>query len=182
MSYNLPHPSRVTHGMNRVTRLAVPALLAALALTACSSSEDDAPSDAAPSPSDTAPAESNGGDQAADEERSAQAAADYVATELGLTTLGDPADNTSTCSNEAAGQEAHENDCTQSVTTDQVSIYEFRDAELAGSWVERMTETGEDWRQAGNFAVAWSAREQALVAEERRAQIVELMEEWAAAS
>ena len=179
MSYNLPHGSRVTHGMNHVTRLSASALLAALALTACSSSEDDGPSDAAPSPSDTAPAQSDGGDPAADDERSAQAAADYLAAELGLTSLGEPTDNTGMCSQEAGGGEAHENDCEQLITTDQVSIYQFETPELAEHWVARMTETGEDWRQAGAYALAWSAREQALTTEERRAEFVQLMLEWA---
>ncbi|MER5677364.1 hypothetical protein ABT081_10545 [Streptomyces sp. NPDC002238] len=100
----------------------------------------------------------------------AKTAAASLADATGVTTLGDPQDNTSGCSNEAAGKEPSVNDCTQLITTDTVSVYEYKTAAVAAHWVKSMPKDG-DWRQVGRFALAWGARDQALTSDERRDEL-----------
>ncbi|MFD8970530.1 hypothetical protein ACFV0C_37010 [Streptomyces sp. NPDC059568] len=102
----------------------------------------------------------------------AKQAAEHLAEATGVTTLGDPQDNTSGCSNEAAGKAAHENDCSQLITTDTVSVYEFKTAKVATGWVKQMSKNKDsDWRQVDRFALAWTARDQALTSDERRDEL-----------
>lgn len=75
-------------------------------------------------------------------ELTAKTAADKLADATGVTTLGHPTDNTSAC---ATGKS--KNDCTQLITTDTVSIYQFPSAEVAAHWVATMKKQG-DWRTA----------------------------------
>ncbi|MEE1802267.1 hypothetical protein PUR57_26850 [Streptomyces sp. JV176] len=100
----------------------------------------------------------------------AKSAADHLAEATGVTTLGDPRDNTDACSNKAAGKEPHENDCSQLITTDAVSIYEFKTAKVSADWVARMKKNG-DWRQVDRFALAWTARDQGLTSDGRRTEL-----------
>ncbi|MFD9756064.1 hypothetical protein ACFWZZ_00665 [[Kitasatospora] papulosa] len=101
----------------------------------------------------------------------AETAADKLADATGVTTLGDPQDNTSGCSNEAAGKEPHANDCTQLITTDTVSVYEFKSSAVAATWVKGMTKNGGDWRPVDRFVLAFGARDQALTSDERRDEL-----------
>ncbi|MEU0135646.1 hypothetical protein ABZ172_16700 [Streptomyces sp. NPDC006296] len=102
--------------------------------------------------------------------RASFASADKRADATGVTTLGDPQDNTSGCSDEAAGKEPSVNDCTQLITTDTASIYQYKTAAVAAHWVKAMPKDG-DWRQVDHFALAWGAREQALTSDERRDEL-----------
>ncbi|MFG2963569.1 hypothetical protein ACGFZS_09795 [Streptomyces sp. NPDC048288] len=130
--------------------------IAAAALTACSSTTDQA--DTKPkATSSPAPAKAAG--------LTAKAAAAQLADATGVTDLGNPSDNTSGC---ASGSEW---DCTQLITTDTVSIYEYKSPAVAAHWVKAMKKTG-DWRQVGRFALAWTARDQDLTSDDRRAELV----------
>ncbi|MFE7403207.1 hypothetical protein [Streptomyces sp. NPDC057557] len=99
-------------------------------------------------------------------ELTAKTAADKLADATGVTTLGHPTDNTSAC---ATGKS--KNDCTQLITTDTVSIYQFPSAEVAAHWVATMKKQG-DWRQADSFALAWTARDQKLTSDERKTELL----------
>lgn len=99
----------------------------------------------------------------------AKTAAAELADATGVTTLGDPQDNTDSCSS-AEGEEPQENDCAALVTTDTVSIYEFETPKVAGHWVKEMPKDA-DWRQVDRFALAFGARDQALTADERRDEL-----------
>ncbi|MFF9312161.1 hypothetical protein ACF1BS_14745 [Streptomyces sp. NPDC014748] len=125
----------------------------ALALAACStpsSSQDDA------KPKTTASKAAG---------LTAEKAADKLADATGVTDLGNPTDNTGNCKNDS------EWDCKQLITTDTVSIYEFPSDKVAAHWVKAMKASG-DWRQVGRFALAWTARDQGLTSDERRAELV----------
>ncbi|NUS78477.1 MAG: hypothetical protein HOV70_20075 [Streptomyces sp.] len=142
----------------RIRHTIAAAAIAALALTACSSSSDaktSSPSSAAAKPTGL----------------TAKQAAAKLADATGVTSLGDPADNTDSCSNKAAGKEPSKNDCSQLITTDTVSIYEFTKPAVAAHWVKAMTAQG-DWRQVGRFALAWTARSQKLTSDDRRDELV----------
>ncbi|MFJ9979678.1 hypothetical protein [Streptomyces cyaneofuscatus] len=93
-----------------------------------------------------------------------------LADATGVKTLGDPKDNTAGCSQKAAGEEPHANDCSQLITTDTVSIYEFGTPKVAAHWVKEMPKDA-DWRQVGRFALAFGARDQALTSDERRDEL-----------
>ncbi|MFJ2292112.1 hypothetical protein ACIOG7_10425 [Streptomyces sp. NPDC087894] len=103
----------------------------------------------------------------------AKTAAAKLADATGVTTLGDPQDNTNSCSNKAAGKEPHANDCTALVTTDTVSIYEFDKSTVAATWVKGISKasTNADWRQVDRFVLAFGARDQALTSDERRDEL-----------
>lgn len=105
----------------------------------------------------------------------AKQAAAELADATGVTSLGHPADNTSACSNKAAGKEPNKNDCAQLITTDTVSIYEFRTPVVAAHWAETMKAQG-DWRPIGRFALAWTARDQKLTSDERRGELTTAMQ------
>ncbi|MEV8600455.1 hypothetical protein AB0465_11315 [Streptomyces griseoviridis] len=151
----------------RTTTAAVLAI-GALTLTGCSSSTSDTTSSgkhgttSAPktSPSAKAPAG-----------LTAKQAAAKLADATGVTDLGDPQDNTGACSNKAAGKDPSPNDCSQLITTDTVSIYEFTTPAVAAHWAKTMKKQG-DWRQVNRFALAWTARDQDLTSDERRAELV----------
>ncbi|MGW3442188.1 hypothetical protein [Streptomyces sp. NPDC001076] len=130
--------------------------IAAAALTACSSTTDQ--SDAKPkATASTAPTKAAG--------LTAKQAAAKLADATGVTDLGNPTDNTSAC---AKGSEW---DCTQLITTDTVSIYEYKSPAVAEHWVKAMKKTG-DWRQVDRFALAFTARDQDLTSDDRRAELV----------
>lgn len=80
-----------------------------------------------------------------------------------------PDDNTDAC----AGKEGAAGGCVQLITTDAVSVYEFADAATAKTWVTKMKVNG-DWRQAGRFALAWTARDQHLTDKAARADMVKI--------
>lgn len=100
----------------------------------------------------------------------AEKAAERLAEAIEVKTLGNPQDNTGSCSTEVADGKAHKNDCEQLITTDTVSIYEFPSADVAAHWADRMGKMG-DWRQVGRFALAWTARDQKAVSKERRGEL-----------
>lgn len=82
--------------------------------------------------------------------------------------LPNPTDNTGSC---AAKPGDTGKGCKQLITTDSVSVYEFEDAATAKKWVTAMRKQG-DWRQAGRYALAWTARDQALTSKEARSKMV----------
>ncbi|MEU8821809.1 hypothetical protein [Actinoplanes sp. NPDC048796] len=83
--------------------------------------------------------------------------------------LPNPEDNTSAC----AGKEGAADGCVQLITTDAVSVYEYADAATAKRWVTEMKKQG-DWRQAGRFALAWTARDQDMTDKDARADMVKI--------
>ncbi|NEC45749.1 hypothetical protein [Streptomyces sp. SID8016] len=105
----------------------------------------------------------------------AKKAAAGLADATGVKTLGDPQDNTAGCSQEAAGEKPHANDCSQLITTDTVSIYEFETPKVAAHWVKQMGKQ-QDWRQVDRFALAFGARDQALTSDERRDELEQALE------
>ncbi|MFF8730488.1 hypothetical protein ACF073_29000 [Streptomyces sp. NPDC015171] len=155
--------------MNTRTTAAALLAAAALTLTACSSSSD---SNTKSAPSPKTSASKLQGEPA---DLTAKQAAAELADATGVTTLGSLTDNTSACSQKAAGKEPNANDCTQLITTDTVSIYEFKTPSVAAHWVEGMKTTG-DWRQVSRFALAWTARDQKLTDDDRRVQLVKALE------
>ncbi|WP_173019763.1 hypothetical protein, partial [Streptomyces alkaliphilus] len=91
--------------------------------------------------------------------------------------LGEVRDNSSTCSNQAAGGDSHERDCRRLLVTDEVSVYEFPADDVAVEWVNRYGEFhGEEWRRVDRFALVWNTPEQETVPAERRDEITELVE------
>ncbi|MEV5977503.1 hypothetical protein [Streptomyces sp. NPDC052114] len=143
--------------MNHRTTAAL-LLTAALSLTACSSSGS---SDGKPKASAT---------NKQDGPTAKQAAA-KLADATGVTTLGEPTDNTGSCSNKAAGKEPSPNDCSQLITTHTVSIYEFPSAKVADQWTASRKKIDKTWRQVDRYALSWSARDQALSSKERRTEL-----------
>ncbi|MFI8853667.1 hypothetical protein ACIGW3_26225 [Streptomyces sp. NPDC053499] len=96
----------------------------------------------------------------------AKAASNKLADATGVTTLGNPADNTGFCE----GDKDHPG-CRQLITTDTVSIYEFPSVKVADHWTETMRKTNKSWRQVDRFALAWNSRDQALTSKERRDEL-----------
>ncbi|MEU1408121.1 hypothetical protein ABZ471_38380 [Streptomyces sp. NPDC005728] len=140
---------------------------AALALTACSSpGSSDEP--AAPKHSPTkrwvAPGTLNAWQVAA-----------KLADELGVTTLGNPTDNTASCSDKAAGKKPSPDDCLQLITTDTVSIYRFWGTGVAERWAIEMRKTG-DAMERGRFVFVWNARKVNLVDQGRRLELWNALE------
>ncbi|MGW2209925.1 hypothetical protein [Streptomyces sp. NPDC001781] len=147
------------------TRTATAALLAAaaLTLTACEGTDTSADTQSKAKPArSSAPAKPAG--------LTAKQAAAKLADATGVTTLGNPTDNTDGCS-DAKGKDAAYN-CRQLITTDTVSIYEFGTPAVSKRWVSTMKKVGNDWRQVGRFALGWSARDQSFTSDERRAELV----------
>ncbi|MFJ2432961.1 hypothetical protein ACIOWM_07085 [Streptomyces anulatus] len=147
----------------RTTATAVIGAALLLALVACNPQDQPVPESKASSPSSQ---------QAAG--LTAKTAAAGLADATGVTTLGDPKDNTAGCSQKAAGEKPHANDCTALITTDTVSIYEFETPKLAAHWVKEMPKDA-DWRQVDRFALAFGARDQALTSDERRAALTKAL-------
>ncbi|MFB7228511.1 hypothetical protein ACFCY9_12415 [Streptomyces fimicarius] len=144
--------------MRTRTTAAVTGAALLLALVACDPAEPTTESKPS-SPSSSQPAG-----------LTAKTVAAGLADATGVKTLGDPQDNTAGCSQEAAGEKPHANDCTQLITTDTVSVYEFRTPKVAAHWVKQMGKQ-QDWRQVDRFALAFGARDQALTSEERRDEL-----------
>ncbi|WP_432111151.1 hypothetical protein [Streptomyces sp. YPW6] len=142
----------------RTTTAAVTGAALLLALVACGPA-DEQTTESKPSTPSSQPAG-----------LTAKAAAAGLADATGVKDLGDPKDNTAGCSQEAAGEEPHANDCTALITTDTVSIYEFGTPKVAAHWVKEMPKDA-DWRQVDRFALAFGARDQALTSDERRDEL-----------
>jgi hypothetical protein len=100
----------------------------------------------------------------------AKQATEKLAAATGVTTLGHPTDNTSGCASD------DDNGCEQLITTDTVSVYEFKTAAVSAHWVKTMKANG-DWRQVGRFALAWTARDQGLTSDERRDDLTSAMKD-----
>jgi hypothetical protein len=157
----------------RIRHTAAAIAITALTLTACSSSSDTS-SESKPKATASKAAEKPAG-------LTAKQAADKLADATGVTDLGDPQDNTDACSNKAAGKEPHANDCSQLITTDTVSIYEYKTPAVAAHWVAAMKKAGSDWRQVDRFALAWMSRDQKYTSDERRAELVTALQKLTAA-
>ncbi|MFD6421565.1 hypothetical protein [Streptomyces sp. NPDC060198] len=154
----------------RTTSAAVTGALLLLTLVGCTST----PSKSVPAAKAPASSQPAAG-------LTAKTAAASLADATGVTTLGDPQDNTSGCSNKAAGQEPNANDCAQLITTDTVSIYEFKSAAVAATWTAKMSKVeGTDWRQVDRFALSWGARDQALTSDERRSELMTALKDLVA--
>ncbi|MEU8035703.1 hypothetical protein [Streptosporangium sp. NPDC049078] len=105
-----------------------------------------------------------------------QLTADVIVEKLGdLYPLPNAQDNTGTCS----GEPGDTRGCVKLITTDTVSVYEFRNTAVAKRWVTRFRSDGHDWRQADRFALAWSARDQALTSKEARSEMTDALRKWA---
>ncbi|MEU1159005.1 hypothetical protein ABZ369_39345 [Streptomyces sp. NPDC005918] len=148
--------------MNHRTTTAALLLAATLALTACSSS-DSSVNKADPKPKASTPKKQAG--------PTAKQAAAQLAKATGVTTLGDPKDNTGSCSNKAAGMKANAKDCSQLITTDTVSIYEFPSVKVADQWTTSRKKIDKTWRQVDRYALSWSSRDQALTSKDRRTEL-----------
>ncbi len=148
--------------MNHRTTTASLILAAALALTACSSS-DNSDDQAEAKPKASTPKKQTG--------PTAKQAAAKLADATGVTTLGEPTDNTGSCSNKAVGKEPSPKDCSQLITTDTVSIYEFPTVAVADQWTKTRAKSDKTWRQVGRFALSWAVRDQALTSKERRTEL-----------
>ncbi|MFC8625626.1 hypothetical protein [Streptomyces anulatus] len=147
----------------RTTAAAVTGAALLLALVACDPAAEPTTESKPSAPSSSQPAG-----------LTAKTAAASLADATGVKTLGDPKDNTAGCSQEAAGEEPHANDCTALITTDTVSIYEFKTPKLAAHWVKEMPKDA-DWRQVDRFALAFGARDQALTSDERRTELTKAL-------
>ncbi|MEV1079885.1 hypothetical protein AB0I98_16810 [Streptomyces sp. NPDC050211] len=158
----------------RIRHTAVAVAGLACVLTACSSN-DSGNTDTKPKTTASKAAAEPAG-------LTAEQAAAELADATGVTDLGDPIDNTKSCSQRAAGKEPHANDCSQLITTDTVSIYEYETPAIAAHWVQAMKKTGSDWRQAGRFALAWMSRDQKYTSEKRRAELVTELEKLTAST
>lgn len=146
----------------RTTAAAVTGAALLLALVACNPQDQPVP-ESKPSAPSSQPAG-----------LTAKSAAASLADAVGVKTLGEPQDNTTGCSQKAAGEEPHANDCTQLITTDTVSIYEFETPAVAAHWVKRLGKQ-QDWRQVDRFALAWGARDQDLTSDERRTELTKAL-------
>ncbi|MFF0630373.1 hypothetical protein [Streptomyces sp. NPDC004296] len=146
---------------NRATAaLAVAVALAAL--TACDNS------DATPT---------KGASKPAADRLTAMSVAKRLAEATGVTTLGNPTENTASCSNKAIGKTPSKNDCAQLITTNTVSVYEFESPAVSAHWVKTM----KGWQQADRFALGYSARNQSATSDERRAELLSHLKKWVAA-
>lgn len=112
----------------RTTAAAFTGAALLFALVACNPQDQPVPESKASSPSSQQPAG-----------LTAKTAVAGLADATGVTTLGDPQDNTDSCSNKAAGKDPHANDCAQLITTDTVSVYEFEKSAVAATWVKGMS-------------------------------------------
>src|SRR5690606_25826475 len=157
--------------MNTHLKTAALAVVAAATLVSCGSPAGDAASKPE-SVTSKSPTPTSAG-------LTAEAASKKLAEAIGVTSLGDPQDNTSGCSNRAADREPHENDCRQLITTNMVSIYEFATPKVAAHWVKEMSRVG-DWRQVDRFTLSWTARDQKLTSEDRRDELEKAMKKIAA--
>ncbi|XVU25801.1 hypothetical protein ACQPZJ_01715 [Actinoplanes sp. CA-054009] len=133
--------------------LGAAALMAAGVLAGCSSGGDE------PAAAPTAAA-------AGERPGQAQMVIDAIAEKW---PLPNPQDNTGSC----AGKEGAAGGCVQLITTDAVSVYEFADEATAKNWVTKMKANG-DWRQAGRFALAWTARDQDMTDKDARTDMVKI--------
>ncbi|MEU1465269.1 hypothetical protein ABZ467_32295 [Streptomyces sp. NPDC005727] len=52
-----------------------------------------------------------------------------------------------------------------------MSIYEFATPAVSEHWAKTMKPSG-DWRQVGRFGLAFTARDQKFISDERRAELV----------
>jgi hypothetical protein len=161
-------------GTMRLRHTAVAIAVLACTLTACASTDGADEADAKPKATASKAAAQPAG-------LTAKQAAAELADATGVTDLGDSTDNTDSCSNKAAGKKPHVNDCTQLITTDTVSIYEYKTPAVAAHWVQAMKKAGSDWRQADRFALAWMSRDQKYTSEERRAELVDALKKLTAA-
>ncbi|MFD3749740.1 hypothetical protein ACFWVT_05645 [Streptomyces cyaneofuscatus] len=148
----------------RTTATAVTGAALLLALVACDPAAEPTTESKPSAPSSSQPAG-----------LTAKTAAAGLADATEVKTLGDPTDNTAGCSQEAAGEKPHANDCTALITTDTVSIYEFGTPKVAAHWVKQMGKQ-QDWRQVDRFALAWGARDQDLTSDERRTELTKALE------
>lgn len=148
----------------RITTAAITAVLA-VSLVGCSSDEHAKAAKPSATHSTKSDAKTGG--------LTAEKAASELAAATGVTTLGDPQDNTSGCASKAG------DGCTQLITTDTVSVYEFKTDAVSQHWVKTMKPNG-DWRQVGRFALAWTARDQSLTSKERRGELVTALQKLTA--
>jgi len=159
-------PHRTSPGgttRTRTTAAAVTGAALLLALVVCNPQDQPVPESKPSAPSSSQPVG-----------LTAKSAAVGLAGATGVKTLGDPQDNTAGCSQKAAGEKPHANDCTALITTDTVSIYEFDTPKVAAHWVKQMGKQ-QDWRQVDRFALAWGARKQDLTSDERRAELTKAL-------
>jgi Flp pilus assembly protein TadD len=147
----------------RTTTAAITAVLA-ITLVGCSSSDDSKPVDKPKASTKQKVKPSS---------LTAKKAAQQLADATGVTDLGNPTDNTSGCASKDG------NGCEQLITTDTVSVYEFKTTAVSAHWVKTMKVNG-DWRQVGRFALAWTARDQKLTSDERRDELTKAMQKLTA--
>jgi hypothetical protein len=140
--------------------------VAALALTACSSpgSSDES----------VAPKHSPTKIWVAPGTLDARQVAAKLADEIGVTPLGNPTDDTASCSDKAAGKKPSPDDCLQLITTDTVSIYKFRGAGDAERRAIETRKTG-DAMQLGRIVLVWNAGRQNLIDHSRRLDLWEAL-------
>lgn len=149
-------------------RTTIAAVTAVLAVTLVGCSSDSKPADKPKASAEQKPKE-----QAKSSGLTAEKAAQQLAAATGVTDLGNPTDNSSGCaSKDGKG-------CTQLITTDTVSVYEFKTPAVSAHWVKTMKATG-DWRQVDRFALAWTARDQKLTSDERRDELTKALEKLTA--
>jgi hypothetical protein len=80
-----------------------------------------------------------------------------------------PKDETSACK---AKDGANALGCIKLITTDSVSVYEFADEGTAKNFANQMKVTGGDWRPAGRFVLAWTAKNQEQTDKDARNDMV----------
>ncbi len=80
-----------------------------------------------------------------------------------------PKDETSACK---AKDGANALGCIKLITTDAVSVYEFADEATAKNFANQMKVTGGDWRPAGRFVLAWTAKNQEQTDKDARTDMV----------
>jgi hypothetical protein len=80
-----------------------------------------------------------------------------------------PKDETSACK---AKDGANALGCIKLITTDSVSVYEFADEGTAKNFANQMKVTGGDWRPAGRFVLAWTAKNQEQTDKDARTDMV----------
>jgi hypothetical protein len=82
-----------------------------------------------------------------------------------------PKDETSACK---AKDGANALGCIKLITTDSVSVYEFSDEGTAKNFANQMKVTGGDWRPAGRFVLAWTAKNQEQTDKDARTDMVSI--------
>ena len=144
----------------------VAATLGLLILTGCGSSQPT-----------SSPSSPNGTPTSASPTAKSTLTAATVVDKLGdLYPLPNPTDNTSSC---AAKSGDSAKGCLTLITTDAVSVYEFEDTATSKRWVDAFKKDGHDWRQAGRFALAWTARDQSFTSKEARTKMTASLRKWA---